>query len=152
MKKLIISIIGIAIVLAVFYVVLKPAAIAPNGELSGSISPTPTTTPTATPSVTPEPNITVILPISGATVSSPIMVKGTGRVFEQQLNWRLVDQYGKKIVEGQAMTNAPDVGQFGPYSFTVTTNVKGSYAIWVFDYSAKDGAIIDLVKVPVTIK
>ncbi len=150
MKKLLVSIIGIAIVVVVFYVFLKPAAIAPNGELYASPSASPT--PTATPTVTPEPNITVSSPKAGDTVSSPVTVTGTGRVFEQQLNWRLATPSGAKVLEGQAMTHAQDIGQFGPYSFTITTGLKGNYVIWVFDYSAKDGSIIDLVKVPVTLK
>ena len=144
MKKLIISILGIVIVLVVFYVIMKPAAIAPNGELT---SPTPTATPTAS-----DVNINITSPKSGATISSPFIVTGVGRVFEQQLNWRLVDTNGNKVLEGTAMTNAPDVGMFGPYSFTVTTTAKGNMEVWVFDYSAKDGSVIDLVKVPVVIK
>lgn len=143
MKKLIISILGIAIVLVVFYVVMKPAVIAPNGEL---MSPTPTSTASA------DVNINITSPKSGAAVSSPFIVTGVGRVFEQQLNWRLVDANGNKVLEGTAMTNAPDVGLFGPYSFTVATSAKGNMEVWVFDYSAKDGSIIDLVKIPVIVQ
>ena len=78
MKKLIISILGIVIVLVVFYIVMKSAAIAPNGELTAS------PTPTATPTVTPEPNINITSPKARATISSPFIVTGVGRVFEQQ--------------------------------------------------------------------
>lgn len=141
MKKLIISILGIAIVLVVFYVIMKPTAIAPNGELA---SPTPTTTS--------ELNVTVISPTAGQTVSSPIAVNGLERTFEQNVAWRLLDKDGNQVESGFTTGNAPDLGIFGPYSFTITTDIKGSAEIWVFEYSAKDGEIINLVKVPVVIK
>ena len=60
MKKLIISILGIVIVLVVFYIVMKSAAIAPNGELTAS--PTPTATPTA-PTATPTIPVPTCMPL-----------------------------------------------------------------------------------------
>ena len=146
MKKAILSLIGIAVVLYILFVVLKPAAIAPNGELR---SPTPILT--ATPTPTPTANITVRVPTPGQLVAKSITVIGTARVFEQQFNWRLVDTKGTTLAEGSAMSSAPDAGIFGPYSFVITVpaNAPKDLVIWVFDYSAKDGAIQDLVTVPV---
>jgi hypothetical protein len=55
------------------------------------------------------------------------------------------------LAEGHAMTDAPDVGQFG--SFTLSVNydeptVPGG-VVEVFSYSAKDGSEQDMVRIPV---
>ncbi len=142
MKKLVISVILIVALLYVFYVVMKPAAIAPNGELR-SPSPTPSPTPTA--------NITVSSPVAGQLVTRSIAVTGMARVFEQQFNWQLTDTSGNILAQGTAMSHATDAGLFGPYTFTIAvpSSAPTNLVIRVFDYSARDGSVQDLVVVPV---
>lgn len=139
MKKFLLGLLGLAIAVYVLFVLFKPAAIAPNGELLQ--------TPASG-------NITVTSPVAGAVVSGTIVVTGTERTFEQGVNWRLTDAQGAKWTEGFTTGHAPDVGQFGPYQFTITipANTPKNLQIWVFQYSAKDGSIVDLVKVPVRLK
>jgi hypothetical protein len=44
------------------------------------------------------------------------------------------------------------MGQFGPYTFSVTAgSYHGPAVLEVFDYSPKDGSEIDKVRVPITI-
>lgn len=118
-------------------------------------TPTPTTLPrgTLTPSPSPQssPNITVITPRSGDTVSSPLVVRGQARTFEQNVNFRLRQSDGKVLVEDFTTAQAEDLGIFGPYSKTLTfsspTTQTGT--LEVFQVSPKDGSEIDKVTVNV---
>ncbi|MEK7632181.1 MAG: Gmad2 immunoglobulin-like domain-containing protein [Patescibacteria group bacterium] len=96
-------------------------------------------------------NITVTSPTADETIGLPLVTKGKARVFEGTFNYRLLDANETVLAEGNAMSNAPDVGEFG--AFTVTTSYDAptgtSGTLEVFDYSAKDGAVIDLVTFPV---
>ncbi len=108
--------------------------------------------PDATQSVTSTSgNMTVTSPTANEIIGLPLVIKGSARVFESTFNYRLLDTDGTLLTEGAAMTNAPDVGEFG--NFTVTTSYDtptGTVGtLEVFDYSAKDGAVIDLVTFPV---
>ncbi len=109
---------------------------------------------TPTPSVSVrEANIVVTSPKSGDFVSNPIVVTGRARVFENTFNYILRDSSGNKIYENYAMADAPDAGLFGdfavkiPVPLTATDNLM----VEVFEYSAKDGSVTNLVRVPVTI-
>lgn len=98
-------------------------------------------------------NMIVTSPVTGQTIGVPLVVTGRARVFENALNYRLLDGDGAATVlaEGTAMADAPDVGEFGAFtistSYTLPTAATGT--LEVFDYSAKDGSVIDLVSIPV---
>lgn len=96
-------------------------------------------------------NIVVTSPSVRGTVGLPLVIRGRARVFESTLNYKLLDEDGSVLVEGNAMSNAEDVGEFG--SFVITTNYDApsgaTGTVQVFDYSAKDGSVIDLASVPV---
>lgn len=104
-----------------------------------------------TPATSDSGNVTITSPQLNEIVGLPLVIKGQVRVFENTFNYRLLDSDGSVLVEGHAMANAPDIGQFG--DFTVTTSYpspKGTTGtVEVFDYSAKDGSVIDLAQVPV---
>ena len=95
-------------------------------------------------------NLVVTSPTEGSTVTSPLVVFGFGRVFEQTFNWRIKDESGKVVKQGIAMSNASDMGQFGPFRFEVflPALISENFALEVFDYSAKDGSVQDLVFIP----
>ena len=59
-----------------------------------------------------------------------------------------MDSRGAKVITGGVLAQAPDVGQFGVFTIDVQlpNQVKGQIHVSVFDYSAKDGSIQDLVK------
>jgi germination protein M len=88
------------------------------------------------------------LPLSPAWwefVESPFTVTGYSRAFEATVNWQLYDNDGALLVEGFATTGSsgPD---FGPMTFEVTYTVDRPQVgeLMVFEYSAKDGSVIDL--------
>lgn len=99
-------------------------------------------------------NMKVTSPDKDELINNPVLIKGEARVFESQFNWRVRDADGTILAAGPAYANAPDVGQFGPFE------IKANYAkpksqtgiVEVFDYSAKDGSEIDLVRIPVRFK
>lgn len=94
-------------------------------------------------------NLVVTSPTEGSTVTSPLVVFGFGRVFEQTFNWRIKDETGNTVKQGIAMTNAPDMGRFGPFRFEVflPALISTNFTLEVFDYSARDGAVEDLVSI-----
>ncbi len=98
-----------------------------------------------------EKNISVSVPRINDQVSNPILVKGKARVFENTFAYALKDRAGHKLYEGSAMTNAPDAGLFGDFTIRipVPNNAPKELIVEVFDYSAKDGSVIDLVSIPV---
>lgn len=110
-----------------------------------------TDTPVNVPIVSASGNVLVSSPSSGETIGLPLVIIGKARVFENTFNYRLLDQDGSVLVEGHAMTNAADVGLMGDYtvttSYSAPTGTTGT--VEVFDYSAKDGSVVDLARVPV---
>lgn len=95
-------------------------------------------------------NLMVVSPSQGATVTSPLLVHGFGRVFEQTFGWRIRDAAGGVVDSGFAMTDARDAGWFGPFSFEVflPAMTDQNFSLEVLSFSAKDGSEQDLVAVP----
>lgn len=132
--------------LPLILVVIVFAAILPNIKTQTvEINPTPHATPSYSE------NIKVTYPKPGQLVSPSTAIKGEARVFENSFAYRVLDSNGKKLLEGHAMADAPDVGQFGPFDVTIefSTPSSGTGTIEVFEYSAKDGSEINKVVVPV---
>jgi len=94
--------------------------------------------------------IVVVSPVAGATVTSPLQVQGFGRVFEQTLDWRVKDVTGSVVAQGYAMTDARDIGQYGPFQFEIFLPALAdqSFVLEVLTYSAQDGSEQDVVTVP----
>lgn len=99
-------------------------------------------------------NIKVSAPEAYTGVASPLTVQGEARVFENVVNLRLKDANGQTLVESTATAASPDVGQFGPFTasltFTATPGTTGT--LEVFTTSAKDGSEVDKVTLPVTFR
>lgn len=96
----------------------------------------------------PEANIVVDLPLDQTEISSPITVTGKARVFENVVNWMIRDINGKELSSGYFGTDAQDVGLFGEFEeriyVPVVTNPE--IILQVFNYSAKDGSVENLVE------
>lgn len=101
-----------------------------------------------------EKNIEVFLPTPNQEVDVPIEVTGKARVFENTFSYVLRDINGNKVYEDFAMTDAREAGQFGNFSvkIPVPINTSRNLVVEVFEYSAKDGSVINLVQVPVVLK
>ncbi len=98
-----------------------------------------------------EANIVVNSPLAGQKVGKNLVIRGIARVFENQLNWSILEANTKKeIISGTAYANSADAGLFGQFEINAAipdeagTNIEAQ----VFDYSAKDGSKIDVVKIP----
>ena len=88
-------------------------------------------------------------PPAFSTVTSPIAVSGLANVFEGQFKIQLLDSAGKVVYDGAATGM---MGDWGPWSVSIpyTAQVTGAITLRVFDLSAKDGSVIDLVDVPLS--
>lgn len=145
------SIIIVLAVIVAAFVVLRKEAVAPgNGT---ALPPSPSASPSTSPSATPEPNIVVTSPKAGDKVSNPILVTGRARVFENTFNYILRDKAGNNLYENYAMADAPDTGLFGNFSvkIPIPSGSPADLVVEVFEYSAKDGSVVNLVRVPVTV-
>ncbi len=88
-------------------------------------------------------------PPAFSTITSPIVVSGLANVFEGQFKIQLLDAHGHAVYDGSATGT---MGNWGPWSATIpyATQTPGAPTLRVFDLSAKDGSVIDLVDVPLT--
>ncbi len=99
-------------------------------------------------------NIVVASPLSNENVRLPLIIRGEGRVFENQLSYRLIECDGDVLMEGQTTANSPDIGIYGPFAIEIKSipSISGKYAcIEVYSNSPKDGSEINAVNVPITL-
>lgn len=139
----------------------------PLGDDDGSIvGNSSTATPTASPSPSPSPEptptkepgggrldpIEVTAPERNAAVTSPVTISGTADVFEATVSIRILDEMGN-VIQETFTTAACGTGCRGDYTETVRFSVDGEQAgtIQVFEFSAKDGSMINVVRIPVTL-
>lgn len=96
-------------------------------------------------------NIRIFSPSPEVAIVSPLIVKGEARVFESQFNYQLFDADGSVLAEGVGHAEASDMGQYGKFEITIgfkkPNGTEGTLKL--FDYSAKDGSEIDVVKLAV---
>jgi len=97
-------------------------------------------------------NITVVRPPVGEYITSGVRVEGFARVFEANVLMQIRDGNHMIITNERfttAQQGAPDYGYFSlelPFDQHPTTE-EGE--LWVYDRSAEDGRIVDLVRVRV---
>ena len=98
-------------------------------------------------------NLVVTSPQPQATVTSPLVVFGFGRAFEQTFEWRVKDEAQKVIAKGFAMTLAKETGWFGPFRFEIflPTLTSTPFTLELYTISADMGREEDLVLVPLRI-
>jgi hypothetical protein len=98
--------------------------------------------------------IQITAPTAGATVSSPVTVQGIGQAIQHNtLGVRVRDEAGNEIGSGTASVSAP-LGSRGPFSGTVSFSLGGPSQpgrIEVFDTSPRDGGLVHLSSVEVTL-
>lgn len=110
--------------------------------------------PMPTPVAAGSGNIVVNSPVHEASVPTDFLVQGKARVFEGVVYVRVSSRLlGKVYYEGTTMAQAPDMGQFGPYTATVhlnggtTLQPNDRLLLEVFQRSARDGTEIDKVTI-----
>ncbi|OGL66081.1 hypothetical protein A3B21_00740 [Candidatus Uhrbacteria bacterium RIFCSPLOWO2_01_FULL_47_24] len=94
-------------------------------------------------------NISVRAPQPNDLITSPLVVEGMERTFEQNVVIRLRDGKGNELVKIAVTGTAPDLGIHGPYRaeliFEKPKTSTGT--LEVFQGSAKDGSEIDKVTI-----
>jgi hypothetical protein len=102
----------------------------------------------------PAERLQINTPLSGAWISSPISVSGIGQAVQHnQLGLRVRDQGGAEIGTGSAAVAGP-LGARGPFNGTVSYTVTGGSQpgrVEVYDTSPRDGGLIHLASVEVTL-
>lgn len=141
---------AILITLAAFFLLRKPV-IAPESLISFSPGATDTPVASASVSIGTQANIIVQSPTAHAVVSNPITVSGKARVFEGTFQYALRDPEGNVLFRAVGLASVPDSQGYRNFSVKIPLNVgtPRDLTIEVFEYSAKDGSIINLVQVPV---
>jgi len=98
--------------------------------------------------------IQITSPTSGSVVSSPVTVQGIGQAIQHNtLGVRVRDEAGNEIGTGTASVSGP-LGSRGPFSGTVSYTLGGPSGpgrIEVFDTSPRDGGLVHLSSVEVTL-
>jgi hypothetical protein len=97
------------------------------------------------------PPIFVDTPARGATVRSPVRISGVADVFEGQFIVEVRTATGRVLVRGSGHAA---MGMYAPFSVKLSYKVTHTQAgsVVAYDRSAKDGSVIDLVKVPVILR
>jgi spore germination protein GerM len=97
------------------------------------------------------PPIFIDSPALGQSVTSPVRVSGVANVFEGQFQVDVRDAAGKVLARASATAATVRDRAFSvTLSYAVARTQAGS--VVGFDRSAKDGAVIDVVRVPVTLR
>lgn len=98
-----------------------------------------------------EGEIIVFKPLIREKMMSPYLLRGAARVFENTVNFRLRDADNAILKEGVTTAVAPDIGFYGLFQelFSFPVSVTATGTMEVFSLSARDGSIINLVKIPV---
>jgi len=96
-------------------------------------------------------NIVVGFPESNQIIGRHLVIKGKARVFENQFNWAVKNEISNEVIKsGTAYANAEDMGLYGLYEIGIDLDdaTPDKIVVDIFDYSAKDGAVQDLVSIP----
>lgn len=149
---------------------VTPSAVAPKPTPSPAVpapkpdgkTDTAPSTPTSTaPLARPQPArtfcdaqnfICVNTPLANDVITNPTVVTGTAIAFESTIQWKVKDAEGNTLVRGTATTNAPDIGLPGVFSVRAFWDVvprTASGTVEVYESSARDGAPIHVVVIPV---
>ena len=98
------------------------------------------------------PAIVVDSPRVGSTVTNPVSITGTANVFEATVSFQILDENGTMLTDG-ATTATCGTGCRGAYTISAEYHVDHTQpgTVVVFESSAKDGSMVNVVKIPVTL-
>ncbi|KUG04008.1 hypothetical protein ASZ90_018597 [hydrocarbon metagenome] len=97
-----------------------------------------------------EPVIWVTAPVADQTISSPVKISGTARVFEATVSFHLKDADGNILAQGftTASEGAPGRGDFEA-ELAFKSEAAGKGQLEIFEVSMKDGSEVHKVIIPV---
>jgi hypothetical protein len=95
--------------------------------------------------------VRVTAPEPGARITSPVTVAGEARTFEANVQIRVRDGNDAELAHTFTTALTPDMGVFGPFSASVRYPEPSTSRgfVEVFEFSAKDGSEINVVRIPV---
>lgn len=98
------------------------------------------------------PAILIESPGIGDAVRTPITVTGTANTYEAVFQLQLLDP-NQAVLVSQAVHATSGTGTRGTFTATLapTSPSQGSATLRAFEYSAKDGSVINLVDVPISL-
>lgn len=99
------------------------------------------------------PNIQITTPGNGSRITSPVTVTGLGKAsFEQTLVVQVLDQNGSPL-STQPVTVVGNMGDYGGFTYDAAFTVSEEQAgrVVVYDASPKDGGLVALSSVEVTL-
>jgi hypothetical protein len=100
--------------------------------------------------------ISVTAPKPGDVASSgaPLHLTGSARVFEANVNWRLLDSASKEVASGHFNASLGSSAVWGTFDTRITlpANVRGNLTLELFEASPKDGSAQGLVRIPLTVR
>src|SRR5690606_2037632 len=97
-------------------------------------------------------NIVVIRPYPGELIRSGVQVEGFARTFEANVLFQIRDEHDLTVSNERYTTSTSGGPSYGYFAVHLPCDRVPSTrmgTLWVYDRSAKDGSIIDLVQVPV---
>ena len=98
-------------------------------------------------------NIIVSSLVEKQKLANPFVILGRGRAFENVINWRIRDLRNAVLAEGNIMTNAKEVGEYGAFrvrAFFDTVPETPEGYVDVYTISPRDGSEQDMVTIPVS--
>lgn len=98
------------------------------------------------------PAILVESPAIGDTVTSPLRIWGSSNVFEATSQFRIVDDAGRTLVE-QHVTATSGTGERGSFDVTIPFDAApgSDITLIAFEYSAKDGSMVNIIEIPLQV-
>jgi hypothetical protein len=130
------------------------SAASPTGTVRATAATSPSPSPAAATALTSAKGLIVVRqPLANERVRSPLTITGDASVFEAALGWRVTDSAGRVLAEGNTTATAGAPGR-GTFAITATFTPPASDTIGVvevYDRSPRDGAIDEIVRVPVVV-
>jgi hypothetical protein len=106
------------------------------------------------PAEAPDGSIRLDFPRPGAIIDGQrFTLTGIARTFENTVNFRILSADSSVLFEGHT-TAEGDVGTYNPFQHTVEVpgGYRGPAYVEVFQYSARDGSMIDMMQVPIQLR
>lgn len=99
-------------------------------------------------------NIAVYGPLPGDEVGRAISVYGAARVFEANVEWRLLGPDGDELARGNTLATLGTSPVWGTFETVaaVFQEVSGPVTLEVFWSSPRDGSPMDVVQIPLTVR
>lgn len=97
------------------------------------------------------PPILVEQPLPGDKVTRPLRIHGTANVFEAQFSIDVVKANGERLVH-RAVHATAGTGVRGSFDVTIPIRTTGNLVVVAYDNSPKDGARVDVVRIPITLR